>query len=399
MWELTSIDALCTVSNQIDWDPSYLLFSLLLLKFKEENSVSQARRTVTAVSVMYRTTLTGIKVLLLFFFLLNNVTLRLSLLASNNADCQAKRNTFLSQFPREDHVNKATCPAKKNSETSQSSKDASCHLRKDRCYSFVSTEVASNSSAANFSTVCVSELGITESARKTGFASLLLMTLDHISFCLLAGGKPVVYWRGGLSLIRSKSKNPLFNSWSLFFEPFSINTEKKATKKICLGRVLHVPDFQSITPRANISHLRSPKSSFKTKPVVDLKFRQPRISNLPHIDFGGVISTYTKLWVNTLLNKFVKVKQPIKKKVETFYHKYLHGYQILGVHTRGTDHIHETELGRLPKLELWGREAEIIFTSMPSPKRIFVASDNMEAVEKFVEHFGRDAVSIENVWL
>ena len=278
-------------------------------------------------------------------------------------------------------------------------KDAKCHQRKDQRYSFIATRSrvaeASYSAADQSPTVCVSELGITEKMNELAFASLLLMTLDHISFCILAGGKPLVYWRGGLSFIRRKSKNPLFNSWSLFFEPLSINTEKKTEKTICLGRMLEFSDYQIIVPKENIYHRSNLKSSFKPKPVLNLRFRKPVIPNLPFINFEGVISTDTKFWVNSLLKKFIKVKEPIKEKVERFYHKYLHGHYMLGVHTRGTDHFLETELRRLPKLELWVREAEMIFSSMPSPKRIFVASDNMEAVEKFVEHFGRDDVSIE----
>ena len=354
--------------------------------------------------VLWRS-LFDIKCLVLFFILLQIATLLALLLwASGEADCQRNKAPFLFHVCKEaDHAsNKATTnfSSKKNSKRTNSILDTVCHQRKDQCYSFIATRAAQASIfvANESSTVCVSELGITESARDIGFASLLLMTLDHISFCFLSGAKPVVYWRGGLSFIRSKLGNPSFNAWFLFFEPLSMNTENKIEKAICLGRLLHVPDFLSITPKVSISHLRNLKSDFRPKPVINLRFRKPRIRNLSHIDFEGVISTDTKLWVNSVLKTFVKVKEPIKEKVERFYHKYLHGHHILGVHTRGTDHFLETELRRLPKLELWVREAEMIFSSMPSPKRIFVASDNMEAVEKFVEHFGRDSVSIERTW-
>ena len=324
-----------------------------------------------------------LKILLLVLILLNIATLLL---------WKCRRSTgFQTTLPFH-RANKGDATISQSN-----TKDAKCHERKPQRYSFIATRAteASSSAADQSPTACVSELGITEKMDEVAFASLLLMTLDHISFCILAGGKPLVYWRGGLSFMRPKLKNPLFNSWSLFFEPLSINTEKKTEKTICLGRMLDFSDYQRIVPKENTYHRSNTKSSFKPKPVLNLRFRKPVIPNLPYINFEGVISTDTKFWVNSLLKKFVKVKEPIKEKVERFHHKYLHGHHILGVHTRGTDHFLETELRRLPKLELWVREAEMIFSSMPSPKRIFVASDNMEAVEKFVEHFGRDAVSIE----
>ena len=270
--------------------------------------------------------------------------------------------------------------------------------------SFVATRISSSPSTVT-KPVCFSELGITESAREIGFASLLLMTLDHISFCILAGGKPAVYWRGGLFFLGSKNeaKKAFFNSWSLFFEPLSFNLEHKEEKIICLGRFLIDRDFLGIrskmnisnllkfASRKNISFLNDQNLSFQPTSVLNLKFRAPKV---PHIDFEGLILPETRLWVHSLIKRFIKVKKTITEKSELFYKKHLKGYHILGVHIRGTDHIIETDFKKLPKLDLWIKETELIYTTMPSPKKIFVASDNKESLKKFVDYFGENAVSM-----
>ena len=280
-----------------------------------------------------------------------------------------------------------------------------CHPLKNNCASFIATKTASSSSyVTSFVPVCVSELGITESARDVGMASLLLMVLDHISICILAGGKPTVYWRGGLSFLDQEVKMPSFNSWELFFEPLSMKAEEKANNVICLGRLMHVQDFLRIEDRdiaPHVINLAAKEIVFltnhrtltsKPKPVINLKFRTPKAQS-SHIDFDGLISLETRLWVHSLIKKFIKVKEPIIQRAEMFYNNYLKGFNILGVHTRGTDHICETDYQRLPKLDLWIKETELIYSSMSSPKKIFVASDNTESLEKFVDHFGKDVVS------
>jgi len=42
----------------------------------------------------------------------------------------------------------------------------------------------------------------------------------------------------------------------------------------------------------------------------------------------------------------------------------------------------------------WVKSAKAIFETLPQPKKIFIASDNDEVIEKFVTIFGKETVSL-----
>ena len=97
--------------------------------------------------------------------------------------------------------------------------------------------------------------------------------------------------------------------------------------------------------------------------------------------------------INKLIKKYVNPNSRITNKVSKFYHRYLAGYTVLGVHVRGTDHWMETIEQRLPSLMSWVKSARAILETLPLPRKIFIASDNDEVIEKFVTFFGKQTVS------
>ena len=97
--------------------------------------------------------------------------------------------------------------------------------------------------------------------------------------------------------------------------------------------------------------------------------------------------------INKLIKQYVKPNSRITDKVSKFYHRYLAGYTVLGVHVRGTDHWSETIEQRLPPLMSWVKSAQAILETLPQPRKIFIASDNDEVIEKFVTFFGKQTVS------
>ena len=219
------------------------------------------------------------------------------------------------------------------------------------------------------SAVCVVDPGITECGN-AGFAAFLLYTLDHILFCRALGiYQPTVFWRAcnsGCSIDLS------VNSWEWYFEPVNRGLELKVEHVFCILR----PDGAPVDVRTTIDN------SFKKR------------TGVTGFEDGGVITTQERLRVNKLIHQYVEPNSRIKEKVEMFYQQYLAGFNVLGVHVRGTDHWTETSEKRLPSLMSWVKKAQSILETLPRPRKIYIASDNHEVIKEFVTHFGRELVSI-----
>jgi len=93
--------------------------------------------------------------------------------------------------------------------------------------------------------------------------------------------------------------------------------------------------------------------------------------------------------VTEVINKYVKVKPTVTKKVEEFASKHFSG-DILGVHVRGTDKKLEYPHKALP-LSAYLDAIEAYLTVKPNAK-IYVASDNNEAIGEIVKTFGREKI-------
>ena len=106
-----------------------------------------------------------------------------------------------------------------------------------------------------------------------------------------------------------------------------------------------------------------------------------------------IITTQERMRINKLLRQYVKPNSRIREKLRMFYHRYLAGFTVLGVHVRGTDHWMETSEQKLPSLMSWLQRAQSIIETLPRPRKIFIASDNNEVIKKFVTYFGKETVS------
>ena len=218
------------------------------------------------------------------------------------------------------------------------------------------------------SATCVVDPGVTECGN-AGFAAFLLYTLDHILFCRALGiNRPTVFWRACRS---GCSKDPRVNSWDWYFEPVNRGLELEVENVFCILR----PDGAPLDVRTTIDN------SFKKR------------TGIEGFEFGGVITTQERLRVDKLIHQYAVPNSRIKEKVEMFYQQYLAGFNVLGVHVRGTDHWMETSEKRLPSLMSWVKKAQSILETLPQPRKIFIASDNNEVVKKFVIFFGKETVS------
>ncbi|XP_029195654.2 uncharacterized protein LOC114961204 [Acropora millepora] len=219
------------------------------------------------------------------------------------------------------------------------------------------------------SAVCVVDPAIIECIGM-GFAAFLLMTLDLIRFCGFLGiHRPVVYWRACDVVC---SRNPRVNSWNWYFEPVNPGLEIQVEKVLCI--ILPNEDFGG-----------------KLISVLDSSFRNR--SMMKAYEHSTIVTDRERKQVNQLMNQYVTPNSRIKEKVRVFYDRHLAGFNLLGVHVRGTDHWRETPEQKLPPLLSWVNKAAEILETLPHPRKVFIASDNDEVIKNFVEFFGKEKVA------
>ena len=236
-----------------------------------------------------------------------------------------------------------------------------------------------NRGKASGSVVCVVDPGITD-CQGMGFAAFLIYTLEYILLCRALGiNRPTVFWRACNSVC---SRDPRVNSWDWYFEPVNSGLETEVENVLCPLRAND--DIESFFNKAGVP--------FDVKPITGNSFKNR--NDVEGYEDSKIITTKERLRVNTVIHQYIKPNSRVKKKVEMFYQQYLAGFNVLGVHVRGTDHWIETSEKRLPSLMSWVKKAQSILETLPRPRKIFIASDNHEVLKKFVIHFGEELVSI-----
>ena len=227
---------------------------------------------------------------------------------------------------------------------------------------------------SSHSSVCVVDPAIADCSN-LGFAAFLLLTLDHIMLCRAVGSdRPVVVWRACNSVC---SRDRRVNSWNWYFEPVNRGLESQAERVLCPLIVENVGDLFQIFP--------------ELRPIMHSSFENR--SKVAGFEDSPLITTKERMRINKLIKQYVKPNSRITEKISKFYHRYLAGYSVLGVHVRGTDHWMETIEQRLPPLMSWVKSARAILETLSQPRKIFIASDNDEVIELFVTCFGKEMVS------
>jgi len=88
---------------------------------------------------------------------------------------------------------------------------------------------------------------------------------------------------------------------------------------------------------------------------------------------------------NYLIQKYVKVKDAIQKKANSFYKKNLRNAYLIGVHYRGTDKV--TEAPRVPYDQVYAKIMEVMKTMPKKEVKIFVATDEQQFISYITNKF------------
>lgn len=243
-------------------------------------------------------------------------------------------------------------------------------------------------------TVCVAEPTLLECGN-SGFAALLLATLDHVSYCDMLGIQNIsINWKNCQT---SCIKDPRINSWPAYFEPLNrAGIELNARKVLCLGGIIVGPvlaqELARTIKRLNPQQVHQSNWASRTSSLLEVGFRKRQ--SVPGYEEGSLITPKLRKWVNNMITKYIRPQERITSRVDEFYRNNMEGFNILGVHVRGTDIRPELEEQALPEIAQWINDTQAIFETLQEPKKIFIASDNDEAVQRFVEHFEKNKVII-----
>ena len=245
------------------------------------------------------------------------------------------------------------------------------------------------------SLACVSEPSITNCYEHggVGFASLVITTLDHLRFCHQNNGTPTVHWR---NCFGACIPDPRTDSFPFYFEPLNNRVEKNAKAVLYLGTSImdysiYVPNSEfPVESRRVLRRLRNVR---KFKPVLNFSFR-PRAGLKMYYSPTNLITEQTRNEMSFIIKKYLTINSGTENQVKMLHSKHMKGYNLLGIHVRGTDHWKESANFKLVEIREWLNAANTVLQRLAKPRRIFLATDNQETIERFRNYFGKNMVSI-----
>eukprot|EP00929_Paragymnodinium_shiwhaense_P096724 TRINITY_DN58415_c0_g1_i1.p1 TRINITY_DN58415_c0_g1~~TRINITY_DN58415_c0_g1_i1.p1 ORF type:complete len:390 (-),score=64.07 TRINITY_DN58415_c0_g1_i1:1-1170(-) len=89
------------------------------------------------------------------------------------------------------------------------------------------------------------------------------------------------------------------------------------------------------------------------------------------------------------------LRDELQRRVDTFVEKHFRGKQVLAVQIRATDYASEFR-ETLPSVQDWIAATREQFALLPQSRRLFVAADNDEVLQAFIDAFGADLVTFSD---
>lgn len=145
-----------------------------------------------------------------------------------------------------------------------------------------------------------------------GFFSNFLHTLQYLHLAELKNKIPIVHWQGGVYDKHGGYQGVKKNVWEYYFEPVSSYSMKDIQKSDNVEKV-------------NKYHA----TSLPSEPTGcwDFKTMPPSVClNNPDLE--------CRLFVNSIINKYVKIREYIQDEIDTYYESHMKNRHILGVHIR-----------------------------------------------------------------
>jgi hypothetical protein len=199
---------------------------------------------------------------------------------------------------------------------------------------FSALALFSNISAQN---TLINRIKAVRGCRTYGFFAEFLWVLNHLEWCNRNKKVPVIYWNEQFAYFAKKGFNGSYNAWEYYFEPVS-------PLKYAPGDQIYVQDYYDTDFTTlcwyweYIKYMKLlPESEQKLFIQVDNHDYTALYNNTGypvgklHL-YDPVFRAYVK---ENIINKYIKVKPHIKRKVDKFYQANFRNKKIVGIHLRG----------------------------------------------------------------
>ncbi len=213
-------------------------------------------------------------------------------------------------------------------------------------------------------------------ARRYGFFSNFLHTIQHLYRCERKRRIPIVYWRGGLYFEKRGQYNGVKtkNIWEYYFKPVSTYSAERLFPKMKVKRYGKI----EISNRnvEVVRHYRDHSIPGEPTGCWDTTNRPPKLC-LYNSNKEG------RLFVNGLINKYIRLHPAVQDKVDEFHSRHMQHKEIIGVQMRGS--CSRDMQGDDPPQRYIERLSDY-FIDHPDAK-IFIATDDAQWLERLEKEF------------
>lgn len=214
-----------------------------------------------------------------------------------------------------------------------------------------------------------------------GFFTELFWTINHLQFCETEGKIPVILWDNKFAYFSKDGYNGSLNGWEYYFEPVSNLSHQPGDR---IYKNLTYNNFTCVwwyMQYIKNMHLLTPEEQ-KTFVGLPLPGNLAGENFTYPTDFGHPYGQNFRKYVKSLMDKYVRIKDVIKNKIDAFYLSNMKGNHVVGIHLRGNFLF--KEVGTVP-LEAICNEANKVAKENTI---FFVATDQkplLEAAKKLLK--------------
>jgi hypothetical protein len=166
-----------------------------------------------------------------------------------------------------------------------------------------------------------------------GFMAEFSWVLNFLDYCSANSIEPVIYWDTSFSYYAPQGYNGSLNAWEYYFEPVSKCIYERGdtiNKDIHYNRPSLIWDYNEYITRMDLcsaQELRSFKSVTPGQFATHVSYPHGH----QHL-YNQELRAHVK---NSIIDRYIRIKQPIQTKIDTFVQKYMVGRKTIGIHLRG----------------------------------------------------------------
>jgi hypothetical protein len=228
--------------------------------------------------------------------------------------------------------------------------------------------------------------------RDVGLFSLFQQVVANIPWALVEHRIPVVYFSKRCCYWTPEGHEGSHTVWEYYFEPLIPEYGvKEIPRELCETIDRDFPDPFTIgyplDPNIWVSNNFGDYPSLKDKALTI-----PYTWDDPNDELRGITAD--------LIRKYVRPRSYIQQKVNAFFEHEMQGYQVIGVHIRGTDSVSSHERREFRKgslvLENYSKTIENLLKKTHDA-RIFVATDDQRSLDFLRGKFGDCVISYNSL--